>query len=469
MAAAHLLSSNYKGPKVMHSPSRASLFSMFKSPSLTRSRRNMPHRPRFEVLEERTVPATLVVNPAVAGDFHTIGAAITAAHPGDTIQVAQATYNEDVIINKSLSLVGIPNSTTKAKPIITGTGGASGIERVVAISANLSGVLIQNFVITSPGATNATQIGIAIGGGDNNVTIGSNIIRAIRNASVAINGSSQTVGIQIGAKAKNVQITHNTITDITYGTTGVSVTHQLAEGIALSSASATDGPSHILIQHDLISKIGDIGINITNSSNAVVVDHITVAMISGLNVGAGIEIGGTAGTPTNITVSDNTIKQVSGKGATGVSVTGTATGVQLFGNLLSMVTTGVGLGVAGTASISATDNNFTGNAFGVLIHTGFTGTLTLRFNDISGNTTDGVDNLATTSVDAEANWWGSATGPKNASNPAGTGDKVAGTVDFSNWLTLTAGSAAKVKLPNQPLTPDAVHHFFTMTDSEAVW
>ena len=106
----------------MHSSSRAPLLSMFKSPSLTRSRRNMPHRPRFDILEERTLPAILVVNPAVSTDFQTIGAAIKAAHSGDTVQVAQATYNEDVVINKSLSLVGIPNSTTKAKPIITGTG-----------------------------------------------------------------------------------------------------------------------------------------------------------------------------------------------------------------------------------------------------------------------------------------------------------------------------------------------------------
>ena len=339
----------------------------------------------------------------------------------------------------------------------------------MTILPNLSGVLIQNFVITSPTATNATQIGIAVGGGDNNVAIGSNIIRAIRNASVPTTGTGQTIGIKIGAKAHNIQITHNTITDITYDAVGVTGSHQIAEGIALVSGTATDGPNHILIQRDLISKIADIGINIANSSNAVIVDHITVALISGLNVGTGIAIGGTAGTPTNITISFTTIKEVSGKGATGVSVSGTSTGVQIFGDLLTMMTTGVGLGVAGSASIGATGNTFTGNAFGVVVHTGFTGTLTLSLNNISGNTMEGVDNLSTTSVDAEANWWGSATGPKNAGNPAGTGDRVAGTVDFSNWLTLAAGSAARVKLPNQALTPDAVHHFFTMTDSEAVW
>src|SRR3984893_17732499 len=122
----------------MHPLSRMLVVPRFKSPRSTR-RRQLPHRPRFESLEDRTVPATLTVNPADPTAFHTIGAAITASHSGDTIQVAQATYNEDVLINKSLSLVGVPNATTKAKPIITGTGGAKGAENVVAIAPNISG------------------------------------------------------------------------------------------------------------------------------------------------------------------------------------------------------------------------------------------------------------------------------------------------------------------------------------------
>src|SRR6202030_3827871 len=146
---------------------------------------------------------------------------ITASHSGDTIQVAQATYNEDVVINKSLSLVGMPNTTTKAKPIITGTGGASGAETVVAIAPNISGVLVQNFLITSPSSINPTQIGVAIGGGDNNITITSDIIRSMRNETHPIAGASQTIGISIGVRAHNVQITHDTISDITYGTAGV--------------------------------------------------------------------------------------------------------------------------------------------------------------------------------------------------------------------------------------------------------
>jgi hypothetical protein len=452
----------------MHPLSRMLAVPTIKSRRPTR-KGQAPLRPRFESLEDRTVPATLMVNPAVPTDFHTIGAAIAAAHPGDTIQVAQATYNEDVLINKSLSLVGMPNTTTKAKPIITGTGGAAGAENVVAIAPSISGVLVQNFSITSPRSINPTQVGVAIGGGDNNITIGSDIIHTIRNEKVPINGASQTIGIQIGAKAQNIQITHDTISDISYGTTGVDVTHQFAEGIQFVSATATDGPSNVLIQHDLLSKIGDIGINITNSSNAVVVDHITVALVSGLNVGTGIAIGGTAGSPTNITISGIIVKEVAGKQPAGISVAGAATSVQLLDSTITMITTGQGLGVSGSPSVSVIGSSFTANAIGILVHTGFSGSLTLHFNDISGNTGSGINNFSTHSVNAEANWWGSSTGPTNAGNPTGTGDRVIGTVDFSNWLTLPAGSAAAVRLPTRTLSMNAVRQFFTMTDTDSIW
>jgi hypothetical protein len=74
-----------------------------------------------------------------------------------------------------------------------------------------------------------------------------------------------------------------------------------------------------------------------------------------------------------------------------------------------------------------------GNATGVLILQGFAGSLTLHYNNINGNTHAGIENDSVQSVDAEA--WGSTTGPTSASNPGGTGDKILGLVDFSNWLT----------------------------------
>ena len=49
-----------------------------------------------------TTAATLCVNPKAPSCYSTIGAAVASAAPGDTVQVAQGTYNEDVVIGKSL-------------------------------------------------------------------------------------------------------------------------------------------------------------------------------------------------------------------------------------------------------------------------------------------------------------------------------------------------------------------------------
>lgn len=51
--------------------------------------------------------STLCVNnPSCVPNFPTISAAVAAAAPGDTILVAPGVYNENVIINKSLTLLG---------------------------------------------------------------------------------------------------------------------------------------------------------------------------------------------------------------------------------------------------------------------------------------------------------------------------------------------------------------------------
>jgi len=94
-------------------------------------------------------------------------------------------------------------------------------------------------------------------------------------------------------------------------------------------------------------------------------------------------------------------------------------------------------------------NNLHNNNYGVgLWSTGATipspETTRINFNNIAGNTGYGIRNINTVPVDAEHNWWGSATGPTHASNPGGTGDKVSDNVDFTPWLTAPiSGSESK--------------------------
>jgi len=94
----------------------------------------------------------------------------------------------------------------------------------------------------------------------------------------------------------------------------------------------------------------------------------------------------------------------------GIAVIGSEGKVDLFGSLISNNGTGV------EASSNAVPY--------------------LERCSIVGNATAGLTNQsASVTVQATSCWWGSATGPTNASNPGGTGQVVSGTVAFTPWLT----------------------------------
>jgi parallel beta-helix repeat protein len=58
----------------------------------------------------------------VPGNYPTIQAAVNAANPGDTIIVQPGTYNESVVVNKSIKIHGAPN---KPNPVVDATGVAA--------------------------------------------------------------------------------------------------------------------------------------------------------------------------------------------------------------------------------------------------------------------------------------------------------------------------------------------------------
>src|SRR5262245_48029073 len=66
-------------------------------------------RLRLERLEDRRVLATLWVDPSVAPTptiLSSISAAVAAAHSGNTSNVVGGTYQEQVDVTKSLTLIG---------------------------------------------------------------------------------------------------------------------------------------------------------------------------------------------------------------------------------------------------------------------------------------------------------------------------------------------------------------------------
>jgi parallel beta-helix repeat protein len=115
----------------------------------------------------------------VPSDYPTIQAAVIAASPGDTINVAAGTYIEQVVINKNLTLIGIGNPTIQApaavpfytfpeggtrqwEPVVLAFGGTlvgSAISGAGQVTVNISGFIVDgNSRVPSPLARRAVGI-----------------------------------------------------------------------------------------------------------------------------------------------------------------------------------------------------------------------------------------------------------------------------------------------------------------------
>jgi len=112
----------------------------------------------------------------VPDDFSTVQAAINNATPGDTIFVHQGIYHENIVVNKSISIIG----ENKNKTMIDG-GGSGVVVRIVADNVSLSGFTIQN------SGEEAFESGILIQSNFNNIS--GNIIEKNGLTGVYLNNS----------------------------------------------------------------------------------------------------------------------------------------------------------------------------------------------------------------------------------------------------------------------------------------
>jgi hypothetical protein len=102
---------------------------------------------------------------------------------------------------------------------------------------------------------------------------------------------------------------------------------------------------------------------------------------------------------------------------------------------LQITDNAVGVKVVGSGTGRITRSRVAGNGVGILTEQG--ATPAIGESDISGNTQFGIRNTSPASiVQAQGNWWGHASGPRDAvANPAGQGNAVSTGVDYGSYLT----------------------------------
>ena len=129
---------------------------------------------RIDVHSARAEPRTWTVDDDAPADFHTIQEAINTAYDKDTIFVNNGTYYENVVVNKTVALIGETMDIT----FIHGSH--------VAISIISDNVRLSGFTIRD--SSHAINISSA-----KNVTISNNLIANLTYDGITVDGQNNVL------------------------------------------------------------------------------------------------------------------------------------------------------------------------------------------------------------------------------------------------------------------------------------
>jgi parallel beta-helix repeat protein len=386
--------------------------------------------------------------PASSGCLATIGAAVAAASPNDTINVAAGTYKESVTIGKPLSLIG----ADATKVFINATGLGVGIYVDGIDNASLSNVLISGFTVE-----NANFEGILVANASA-VTIASNIVMK-NNNSVVVAAAGNTCpnipafetseGQDCGEGIHLLGATHTIV---------VNNTVQNNSGGILVSDDTGATHDNTIAGNTVMNNLLACGITLASHTpaaltkasaalgvynNVLVGNTVSGNGLNGVGGGAGIFASVPGAASYNNVVINNVL---TGNGLPGVVMHSHTPGQTLtnnvaVGNTISgngadnedATTPGTaGVNVFGVSSIAGTIialNTISGEAYDVVING--PGAVDVQRNTFTGGV--GVANLSTGSVNADGNWWGCASNPTYGVSGFAGCATTSGAVSVSVW------------------------------------
>jgi len=245
--------------------------------------------------------------------YATIQAAINAANPGDTIMVPAGTYNENVVINKRLTLSGA-GVTTVIQPPLSGSLGGYGIRIMLAgcgssetdrtvisnlrVTGGYNGIDTETFAIENPPLPTFSHITLE------NLQLDHNII----SSSDGYTGS----GINVRKWSHYSDIIMNNITATDNGKFGIDFNAQL---------SSVEG---LTVNGGYFANNNVAGLEVTTvSANNTIINGATFESngLGGYDVEGDIVLSG--GPNGNIAITDVTIN--SGGASTGIRISGPGT------------------------------------------------------------------------------------------------------------------------------------------------
>jgi nitrous oxidase accessory protein NosD len=420
-----------------------------------------------------------------------IQGSVDKALAGDTVLVKAGTYVEQVVVDKSLTLLGESGATATFIVAPSTLPVASDPDsNIVKIAGTGVSVDFSGFTVTGPGPSGCGSINAGIFVRDDAyANIHDNRILDIRDD--PFSGCQNGVAIQVGRAALSTSgsadITDNEISG--YQKNGVTVSN-IGSFAAITGNDITGAGATTVIAQNGVQVSGGATAEINGNT---ISDH---SYSPGSYTSTGMLIYGSDADTSGNTLDENQtgIYHLEGSGvheANILTVTTAGTGspylygfvidapppglnpapfedasvflntpattfttlssstvqdVDVLNNELTGDGTSASYGIGAYAGFGALDidltvlnNKIVNFGTGVDIYQCTTGCTTsvftnvvVRLNSITGNTDYGLLNTDGIPVDAELNWWNSADGPA----PTGSGDEAGGDVDFTPWLCI---------------------------------
>ncbi|MBI5879012.1 MAG: hypothetical protein HZB53_15280 [Chloroflexi bacterium] len=415
--------------------------------------------------------STYTVNPALPDNTQcatlrlcrTIQAAIDAASSGDTIVARPGTFIENLTITKPLTINGAGQGVSIIKPALSAANPCAGSSLCGGAASNIILVQADNVTIngfTLDGDNPALASGIMAGGADldarngiiTNHALGVYTNLVVSNVTVKniyLRGMYASSGGTFNFRdniVQNVQADPASIGMFNFGGAGIyerNIVVDANDAIAANHSKGTQFLGNVVVNsasgvHS--DNAGDGG----GTADRISGNTVSNCMANGYGIwdfvayiAPVIESNKIVNCAVGLASFGNSSSFTAGPAVPTTFTNNTVDGQGLAGSVGVFITTDqVGYG-DGTNSAFLYNNAIVNNAVGVQTEqkNGKTVSLSLRYNNISGNTTTGIDNAAGATVDAARNWWGSAAGPGGGNNG------ISGVVTTAPYALALASSA----------------------------
>jgi hypothetical protein len=368
---------------------------------------------------------------------------VGTAQPGDTIQLTKGLFVENVTLSKHVKLLGAGSgSDPTANTVLRLPNNAVPIESVVTLTgsgvSDADPLLLKALRIEPRG-----EVGISLGiVGNWNAVQSVSYLRFEDVQVVGTPGQShieneRCLDLELNKSVAHLIVVNSGFSQCDHGwyfnKHNGAITPSTAQYIAVYNSSFIDNSYKGMYIELLSDAIFD---------NVVVSGNGLIANWNGA-FNAGVDINLKAGAYQNLvfrnmTVTGNGLGAQHGAGllvkarddgATYGANPATLTNVLIEGGVFSGNERGIRIGEPGTNNASPTN---------VQIHNASITGNNPTYTGANPSASGGLVNNSIAAVNAEYNWWGSATGPTEAGNPGGTGERVTnantGSVDYTPWL-----------------------------------